>query len=507
MKNNVLWLLEENAALYPRKKFLFANDGVLTFAEFRENSRNLASFILEHNDGNMPVAVFMEKGAMALTAFFGALYGRSPYCLLNPALPKTRLKNISDSLKNKIVITSMDLYEEAVSIFDDCNVIKIEEHIAEPYGNSLEQVDESINRIIDTDPLYINFTSGSTGIPKGIVVSHRSVLDFIRYFTDIFDITEKDVIANQAPFDFDVSVKDIYSCMYTGASLVIVPKELFSKPVELIDFLCEHDITVMTWAVSALCLISTFHGLDYKIPEKVQKILFSGEAMPYKHLNEWRSHLPDVLYANLYGPTEITCNCTYYILEKDKDYADGLPIGKSFPNEDVFLLDENDKKITASGSKGEICVRGSALALGYYSLDKNIKDSFTLNPLNPYYNELIYRTGDLAFYNENFDLVFAGRKDFQIKYMGHRIELEEIERAISHISGVERACCVFDEKRSKLRAFYVGYADEKSIIDTIKIDLPVFMIPSSVKKIETMPLNKNGKIDRNALMELEDIKR
>ena len=298
--------------------------------------------------------------------------------------------------------------------------------------------------MIDTDPLYVNFTSGSTGTPKGIAVSHRSVIDFIDCFTQLFEISQKDIIANQAPFDFDVSVKDIYSSLKTGATLVIVPRELFSAPARLMDFLCENNVTTMIWAVSALSLISAFHALEYKIPQTVDKILFSGEVMPLKHLQNLRKFMPNVKYVNLYGPTEITCNCTYHILDKNKTYEEGIPIGIPFPNEDVFLLDEYGKKVTKEDDKGEICIRGTALALGYFNSSEQNNTRFVQNPLNKNYPEKIYKTGDLGCYNSNGELVFKGRKDFQIKYMGHRIELEEIEKAIGAVRGIELCCFIFD---------------------------------------------------------------
>lgn len=168
-------------------------------------------------------------------------------------------------------------------------------------------------------------------MPKGVLVSHRAVLDFIGYFTELFQITDQDVIANQAPFDFDVSVKDIYSMLRTGATMVIVPTAMFSTPPVLLDYLCEKRATTLIWAVSALCLISGLKGLDYRVPDAVNKVLFSGEAMPVKHLNIWKKHLPDAFFVNLYGPTEITCNCTYYRIEREFGEQEKLPIGRPFP--------------------------------------------------------------------------------------------------------------------------------------------------------------------------------
>ena len=351
---------------------------------------------------------------------------------------------------------------------------------------------------LDLDPLYANFTSGSTGVPKGVLVGNRSVIDFIDNFTEIFNITEKDIIGNQAPFDFDVSVKDIYSSIAKGATLVIIPKRLFSIPAELLDYICNNKVTTLIWAVSALCLITTFHALDYKTPDTVNKVMFSGEVMPIKHLKQWIEHLPNAMFVNLYGPTEITCNCTYHIVDKTKEY-EKIPVGKAFPNEQVFLLDDNDKLITDIDIQGEICVKGTCLALGYFNNKEQTNSRFVQNPLNDKYIDMIYKTGDLGEYNKDGEIVFLGRKDFQIKHMGHRIELEEIERAMEKVNGVERSCCIFNEQKGKLYGFYVGNTEKDEVIKYLKENLPVFMVPNKITQIEKFPITKNGKIDRKEL--------
>ena len=149
----------------------------------------------------------------------------------------------------------------------------------------------------------------------------------------------------------------------------------------MIDYLCEKQVTTLVWAVSALSLICTFHGLDYKVPKTVKKVLFSGEVMPYKHYQSWKKALPDALFVNLYGPTEITCNCTYHILDPDRDYTEGIPIGTAFVNKGVFLLDAHDQKIIEPNKIGELCVKGKGLALGYYRNEMQTKAHFTQNPL------------------------------------------------------------------------------------------------------------------------------
>ena len=356
-------------------------------------------------------------------------------------------------------------------------------------------------QMLDIDPLYVNFTSGSTGTPKGVIICHRNVCDFIPCFTEIFGITERDVLANQAPFDFDVSVKDIYSGVFTGATVEIIPTGYFTQPTKLMDFLCDRRATVLVWAVSALCFITTMNALEYRTPETLRAIMFSGEVMPIKHLNKLKKFLPEVMYVNLYGPTEITCNCTYYIVDREYAVGEVLPLGVPFPNERILLLKE-DNTPALPGETGELCVCGTAVAPGYFGDEARTAAAFVQNPLNNTYREIIYRTGDLVRLTEASEMIYVSRKDFQIKHMGHRIELGEIENAISSLEGVERCCCVYLHEKGKILAFTAGTADKAVITAGLRDVLPGYMIPNIFMSVEAMPMTKNGKIDRNALMEL-----
>ncbi len=496
---NVLEFLESSAASVGEKIAVKDAHSAFTYHQLLESSKSIGTALAQKSAAGKPIAVLMEKSCETLAAFFGIAYAGCCYTLLNPALPATRLNSIREVLQAQLVITDSEHLSLAKELFsDESSLLDITALLAqEPDEALLAGIRAGA---IDTDPLYINFTSGSTGVPKGVIINHRSVLDFIPVFTKTFGIDSSDILANQAPFDFDVSVKDIYSAISTGATLVLVPKHLFSAPTELLDYLCENDITVMVWAVSALCLISTFHALDYKVPETVKKILFSGEVMPAKHLKQWMEKLPQTTFVNLYGPTEITCNCTYHIVNREEE-NEVLPIGKPFDNERVFLLDENNKLITDSGINGEICVAGTALSPGYFNAPEQTAKAFVQNPLNPFYPEIIYRTGDLGHYDESGNIFFSGRKDFQIKHMGHRIELEEIERAIHGIDGIRRCCCIFDERKSKLYGFYIGEFERRELFQILKDKLPEFMIPGALRKVEELPLTKNGKIDRKQLKE------
>lgn len=497
MKTSILEYLEDSSKRFPDKTAFADEHSSCTFRELETTARRTGSALAKYFVPRNPVPVFMEKSVETIGVFMGAVYAGCFYVLMDTKQPASRLNQILEILDSEVIVTS-EKYLEDLNKLDFKGEVLLAKNLAEETENK-ELLKEIRAQAVDVDPLYGIFTSGSTGVPKGVVVGHRSVLDFIDCFTELFDITEKDVIGNQAPWDFDVSVKDIYSGLKTGATVQIIPKQMFSFPTKLIDYLIEREVTTLIWAVSALCIISTLNGFEYKVPDKIKKILFSGEAMPVKHLNIWRKYLPEVMYVNIYGPTEITCNCTYYIIDREFQPGDVLPMGKAFPNEKVFLLDEENQLITEKNKTGELCVTGSALALGYYKNREQTEKAFVQNPLNDRYLEMMYRTGDLAYYNDLGELCFASRKDFQIKHMGHRIELGEIEAAMEKIPEIIRSCCIFDSAKSKIVAFYEGDIERRPLARALGQYVPAFMVPNVFRQVERMPLTKNGKIDRKAL--------
>lgn len=498
--NNVMGYLRQRAKDSYDRVAVIEEDRTCTFGELFEYSITVAAILKKNQVNKKPVIVLMDKGIMTLYAFFGIAYSGNHYCLINPDLPEARAKAIKNILATPYVITDRKHLNQAKGWFWDSECWLIEDLIEAKADLTLAKT--AYEQTIDTDPLYINFTSGSTGVPKGVMIAHHSVIDFIETFVDTFEINENDRIGNQAPFDFDVSVKDIYSCLKTGATLVIIPKRYFSSPKELIDYLCDKEVTTLIWAVSALSLICAFHGLDYRVPHRIKKIMFSGEVMPLKHLKAWQQALPQTDFVNLYGPSEITCNCTYHIVDPHRDYSSSIPIGKPFLNNEVFLLDNQMHRIERSNQAGEIAVRGRGLALGYYGNKDETQKHFISNPLHDNYEEKIYLTGDLGYFDDNGDLVFAGRKDFQIKYLGHRIELEEIEKQAMNIPAIEQFCCLFDGEKHRLYGFYVGSFTKGELIRELGEKLPEYMIPTKIIKLEVMPLSKNGKIDRRLLMEV-----
>lgn len=501
MTKNILEYLEASARRYPDKTAFAEETRSCTFRQLEERSRSVGSALKARADQRFPIPVFMEKGVDTIAAFMGIVQAGAFYVLLDTKQPVFRLQQILETLEARVMISSRTHEKELETLGFEGEILWIEDLLSHEIDEEFLQ--ERRTQAADTDPLYGIFTSGSTGIPKGVVVCHRSVIDFIDHFTEIFHITEQDVIGNQAPWDFDVSVKDIYSGLKTGAGVEIIPKRMFSFPTQLLDFLEERQVTTLIWAVSALCIITTLHGFEYKVPKTIRKVLFSGEVMPIKHLNIWRKYLPDVTYVNLYGPTEITCNCTYHVIDREYQPGETIPAGRAFPNEKVFLLDEENREVSEPNQKGEICVAGTALALGYYRNPEQTEKVFVQNPLNLRYPERIYRTGDLGYYDSEGKLYFASRKDFQIKHMGHRIELGEIEHGMEQVDEIIRACCIFDGESKKILAFYEGNIEKRELKRKMAQRLPMFMLPNRFYRMERLPLTKNGKIDRKKLIEEE----
>lgn len=314
----------------------------------------------------------------------------------------------------------------------------------------------------------------------------------------VLSIDDTDVLGNQSPLDYIAAIRDIYLPITFGAQTFIIPKNEFAVPTQLFDTLNNEKITALCWSVAGVELPAKLGAFDVSKPEYLKKLCFSGSVMPCKYLKIWQENLPDVLYVNQYGPTEATASCTYYVVNEKVDDDTVLPIGKPYDNYRVFLLNE-DNTPTEQGKTGEICVTGPILALGYYGNAEYTEKSFIQNPLNNNYRELIYKTGDLGSFDSDGLLQFHGRKDRQIKHLGHRIELGEIEETAKKIDGVTDCCSLYNKPKEHLYLFYTGEATSKDIVLYFRKNMPAFMVPRKLVNLDKLPTLPNGKLDMQTL--------
>lgn len=500
MYASVVEWLEKTSAEKPNNIALVDENEQLTYKQYHDKAIGIADAIINMGYGSKkPVVVYLPKSVRVLASFMGIAYSGCFYSPIDIDMPESRVNKILEVLEPGLVITSAKLKSQFED-FDYKGGFIIYDEIAE-IDNS-DAVAKRVFKTLDTDLLYVLFTSGSTGTPKGVCITHRGVLDYTDWVTETFDVKETDRFGNQAPFYFDNSILDIYSTMKMGATMYIIPKELFPQPVRLLQYLKDNSINTIFWVPSAMMIVSklkAFRNVD--VTDTLERVLFCGEVMPNKQLNIWRKYLPDALYANLYGPTEITDACTYYIVDREFADDESLPIGFAMKNTEILVLDDDNKLVTEPGITGELCVRGTGVTVGYYKNPEKTAAALVQNPLQDAYEEKIYRTGDLVQYNERGELIYLSRKDFQIKHMGHRIELGEIETAVSSLEGIASCCCLYDEKHSKIVLFVDRDISREEINRELENMIPEYMIPGKIIYMEVLPLNANGKIDRVKLKE------
>lgn len=499
MQINVLEYLEQTVKKVP-DKIAYADENVgITFDEVYHHSRAIGTYLQQQGHEKEPIVVFMGKHPRTIVTFYGVIYSGNYYVPIDEEMPRQRIELIFQSLNPKAVICD----EETNPLLDSFSFRGKVYSYEEMINTHIDQdvLDQIRDRQIDTDPIYIVFTSGSTGIPKGVVACHRSVIDYIENLSEVLQFNENTVFGNQTPLYVDACLKELYPTLKFGATTYLIPKSYFMFPLKLVEFLDKHKINTICWVVSALTMISAFGALDKLVPRHLHTIAFGSEVFPIKQFNIWRKHLPNARFINLYGPTEATGMSCYYEVNREFALEEMIPIGRPFHNTEIILLDEEKRKVSKSGDIGEICIRGTSLTLGYYKDFDKTNEVFIQNPLNTAYPELIYCTGDLGKYNEHGELVFVSRKDNQIKHMGHRIELGEIEIVANGMEEIKSACSLFDDRKKKIILYYVGDITPALVATYLKEKLPRYMVPNVIESIESMPLTSNGKIDRVLLKE------
>lgn len=496
---NVLEKFEMVVSEYPTKIAVDDGKTALTFEELKSCAKKYAAVIcVSGTDFNEPVGVFVDRTVDSVVMMLAVLYSGNYYIPLDPEMPDEKIKNIFLDSNARVVLGKEENRIKISSV--DSNV----EFISTVELNENEGVicDKKYDRNDNNPiPLYMVYTSGSTGKPKGVLKSHFATISFINAYTETFRFGADEVIGNQSPLYFDASAKDLYLMLCTGATLILIPKELFTFLVVLIEFMNEKKITFISWVPTALSIIVQMNIFTEIIPKYLKRVFFVGEVMPIKHLKKWKAALPDVQFVNLYGSSELAGICCYYEVKEITEDMDKLPLGESLSNCKVYLLDE-DNVIDEREHLGEICVVSDALAIEYFNDKERTQERFQMKEIN---GECVrvYRTGDIGKYNANGELVYVGRADFQVKHRGHRIELGEIETVSDSMDAIQRSACLYDYDKKKIVLFYQlneGFdCKEVEILNSLRGKLSDYMLPNKVVGLSEIPLNPNGKIDRPAL--------
>ena len=481
MIRNVLTWLEESAHRDPQHIAFEDDSSALTYAQLLRRAQEIGSFLHRCVPPQSPVLVYMDKSPDCIAAMLGAVYAGCFYTPIDLAMPESRMARIVSVLQPACILCEKRYLDKAEVLDQRARVICAEDMPSriDPLGLA-----EVRAQHIDNELLYVLFTSGSTGMPKGVAITHRSVIDFAEWACDALDIHADCRFGNQAPLYFDNSVLDIYCAIRMGAAVHFIPRKYFTFPGKMTAYLEEKQINTLFWVPSALTGVANAGALEKCVPFGLERIFFCGETMPCKTLNTWRRVLPEARYVNMYGPTEITDVCTYFPVERDFADTDALPIGFPCGNTRVLLID------------GEICVTGTCLSPGYYNAPEKTAEVFMPNPQRSGIAEWMYKTGDLGAYNERGELMFLGRKDSQIKKQGYRIELGEIECALCAHPQVSAGCCLYNTQTEQIIAVYAGDAEEKLLLRALKEKLPKYMLPDVFVHRDELPSTGNGKIDR-----------
>lgn len=499
MYKSVLDYFEETVQRVPQKMAVRHKEEECTFARLQEKAQKLGSYIIKLAGSvkNRPIVVLLPKSIEAVVSDLGISYSCNIFNNLDIKTPVHRLENIIKLLKPVMVITK-DAYKDIID-WQKYGVILLNLDCIDESKMSVnqEELQKRRNQLIDTDPFCIINTSGSTGTPKGVVLNYRSFFDFVKWADETFSFDREEIIGALSPIVFDIYDFELCLMMFKGATIVLLDSSLGVFPARLLEELQNKEVNFIFWVPTIMVNIANMDLLA-KLPlPKLKNVWFAGEVFPTKQFNYWKKMVPQAVFANLYGPIEITLDCIYYIV--DKEYADDepLPIGIPCNNTDILLLNEEDQPCGIS-EEGEICVRGTSLAMGYYNNPEKTNAAFVQNPLNHSYPELIYRTGDIASLEEDGLIHFKGRKDSLIKHQGYRIELGEIEHEIvNNLKLVPNCCVVYDKDNKQIVLFYENNGiSEKEIRKALAVSFPRYMIPTQYHKMEELPRNTNGKIDR-----------
>jgi amino acid adenylation domain-containing protein len=519
-------LLIESAARFPDKEAVRFEGEYLTYADLDRTTNQLARALkaagVKRGDR---VGIYVHKSLASIVSIFGILKAGGVYVPLDPNAPAKRLAYITRNCDIQVLLTSPAKLSTLAEFFPHNTPIESvvlisdgEQSVSLPESVqltrwadviSLDNTPLSDNGTIETDLAYILYTSGSTGDPKGVMISHRTIFTFINWCRDTLHVHEEDRVTSHAPLHFDLSTFDIFVTIKSGATIVLIPEKLSVFPVKLVQLLQNERITIAYMVPTTLSMATNYGKIEQYDLSKLRLVLFAGEVFPIKYLRKLIEAIPHAEYYNLYGPTE-TNVCTYYKVQPkdiEPERTQPVPIGKACENIEAFAIDEQNHLITEPGVEGELWVRGSCVAQGYWGDPEKTGRGFVHNVHQPHYNEVAYRTGDIVTLDEDrTNWIFIGRRDHMVKSRGYRIELGDIETALYSHMGVKEAAVVAipDEMvGNRLKAFVVPIDGDGNSIKDLKsycgLKLPGYMVPESFEILDELPKTSTGKVNRPLL--------
>lgn len=520
-------LLVDSAREYPNKEAARFEGRSLTYAQLDQMSNQVARTLREAGvQRGDRVGIYVHKSLASIVSVFGIMKAGGVYVPLDPNAPAKRLAYITRNCDVKALLTSTEQLANLQQFFSEgtplCNIILTDDTnpvaLEFPEGVSvipwltvLQSDPNAIapNGAIETDLAYILYTSGSTGDPKGVMISHRTIFTFVNWCSDRFKITPEDRVTSHAPLHFDLSTFDIYVTIQAGATVVMVPEKLSVFPVRLVQLLQEERITVTYLVPSILSMMVNYGKLYAHDMSNLRLILFAGEVFPIKYLRELVAAISHAEYYNLYGPTE-TNVCTYYKVQPrdlEPERTQPVPIGIACENMEVFAVGDDGQLVTERGKEGELWARGSCVAQGYWGDVEKTARNFVRNSHQPYFEEIAYRTGDIVTLHEDgVNWVYIGRRDHMIKSRGYRIELGEIEAAFYSHKGVKEVAAVAipdDMVGNRIKAFVVPMDHNGLTVKELETHaaqkLPRYMVPESIEFRDELPKTSTGKINRPLL--------
>ncbi len=515
-------LLKSAAVSMPERIALVFFDREVTYSELDHASDALAGFLVRSGVkiGDR-VAILLSKSPEAIISVFGILKAGAAYVPIDPQLPAGRATFIIENCGIRTLVTSSDHFRKQIPRIETERIKGLRFIFVDQPASREDWPEGAVLwseifaqaalgflpvHMADVSLAYILYTSGSTGTPKGVAISHANALAFVNMANRYFSIKADDRFASHAPLHFDLSVFDIYVAMKSGATIVLFPEYLSAFPIRLAEYMHDKRISVWNSAASVLVLLAEKGKIDRFPFENLRLVHFSGDVMPSRYLELLRRLMPKAEFFNIYGQTEANSSLCFRVGELLGSGGERIPIGKPFPNFEVFAVDDHGQVISSPGLEGELYVKSSTVALGYWRDLKLTGEKFVADPRDPDSWTRVYRTGDIVRMDEDGNYYFVGRKDHMIKSRGYRIEIQEIERILTNHPLVGRVAVVGlpDELIGNRIVAFVSVTEgsrlnSQELAAFCAAYLPKYMIPEIFEVLSSLPMTSSGKIDRTAL--------